>query len=225
MLQQQLCKIRFYSALISGAERRRNDINSSLSSLPSSYFFLSGGYSKCQLCFTAAVQCTLLQRSHPRCTPSNPLNCQLWSSILSLVLSLLASGHSSWLQEDKRSCTESVLRSAAASCLAAASLFRALPLLLVWEASFTAIALLSPSLYFLFHFFLLKFSTLQTHPPLSCTAGLICLSGLALRLSFSFFSSQIVHLSLPLLTFYSTISILLSLTHLFSSCLPCWVFR
>ncbi|KAM7396368.1 hypothetical protein PAMP_019413 [Pampus punctatissimus] len=35
-----------------------------------------------------------------------------------------ASGHSSWLQEDKRSSTESVHRSAAPSCLAAAPLPR-----------------------------------------------------------------------------------------------------
>lgn len=122
-------------------ERRREDHNNSnLSSPPSScFFFLRRGYSECQLCSAAAVQCTLLQRSQPHCTPSTPLNCQLWQSILSLVLSLLASGHSSWLQEDKRSSTESVHRSAAPSCLAAAPLFRALLLPLVREASFTAV--------------------------------------------------------------------------------------
>lgn len=103
-------------------ERKKEGITIIAISLlsPPLFFFLRRGYSECQLCSAAAVQCTLLQRSQPHCTPSTPLNCQLWQSILSLVLSLLASGHSSWLQEDKRSSTESVHRSAAPSCLAAA---------------------------------------------------------------------------------------------------------
>lgn len=140
-------------------KRRQGRVTIITISLLAPLFFLRRGYSECQLCSAAAVQWTLLQRSHPHCTPSTPLNCQLWQSILSLVLSLLASGHSSWLQEDKRSSTESVPRSAAPSCPAAAPLFRAL-LPRVREASFTVE---SPPPYFLFHFFLPKFSTVHTH--------------------------------------------------------------
>lgn len=56
----------------------------------------------------------------------------------------------------------------------------------------------SPSPYFLFHLFLPTVSALQTHPLSSHAAGLICRSRMAFL---SFFLSQTVHLSLPLLTF------------------------
>lgn len=78
----------------------------------------------------------------------------------------------------------------------------------------------SPSPYFLFDFFLPKFSTVQTHPPLSCAAGLICLSGLAFCLSFAFFfflpKSKYPSVS-AFPNFYSTISIFLSLFPIYTA--------
>lgn len=54
-------------------ESRKGHNNSNLSSLPCCiFFFLRRGYSECQLCSAAAL-CTVLQRSHPCCTPSTPI--------------------------------------------------------------------------------------------------------------------------------------------------------
>lgn len=139
----------------------------------------------CLKAFTVSSSCALLPYSPGdfrevklnALHPSASLNCQLRSSILSLVLSL-------WPLHTAAGCRktsalpQSVQKSAAASCPAAAApLFRLPPPppLLLGREGGRLHSLLSPPPLFLLHFFLPSIPTAQTHPPLELH---ICLSAL-----------------------------------------------
>lgn len=170
----------------------------------------------CCTVHTTSEKSTSLHSIHPIELPALAINSEPCAVTAGLWTQQLAAGRQALFHRacPPISCTQLSSSSAAIQSTAAAA----------GEASFTAVtdAAESPSPYFLFHFFLPKFPTVQTHPPLSLAAGLICLSGL----SFCLFLPKSNCPSVSAFTnFYSTISILLSLSQPFSPCLPCWVFR
>lgn len=165
-------------------------------------FFLGRGYSECQLC-SAAVQCTLLQRSQPRCTPSTPIelpalviNSEPCAVTAGLWTQQLAAGRQALVHRlcSPISCTQLSSSSPSIQSTTAAAGERGLFQRHCW------LECLHHTFFFTSSF--LNFQPYRHIRPLSCTAGLICLSGLAFCLSFSFFPSQIVHLS-QLLLHYS----------------------